>query len=57
MRCLKGAAPILLASFPILAGVEHSATIYEIVFVVVASVVIQGATLPVFARRSGLLDE
>jgi potassium/hydrogen antiporter len=52
---LKGAVPILLASFVILAGVEDSRRLYEIVFVVVAfSVVVQGSSIPFAARRLGV---
>jgi cell volume regulation protein A len=47
---LKGAVPIFLAAFAILAGVEHADQIYGIVFVVVAlSVVVQGTTIPLAA--------
>jgi len=54
---LKGAVPILLASFPILAGIEDATLVYDIVFVAVAaSVLVQGATLPFLARRLGLLS-
>jgi potassium/hydrogen antiporter len=52
---LKGAVPILLAAFAILAEVEDAIRIYEIVFVVVAfSVVVQGASLPFVAARLGI---
>jgi potassium/hydrogen antiporter len=52
---LKGAVPILLASFAILGAVEDSNRIYGIVFVVVAfSVVLQGATIPWAAARLGI---
>jgi len=47
---LKGAVPIFLAAFAILAGVEDSRRLYGIVFVVVAlSVVFQGTTIPLAA--------
>ena len=47
---LKGAVPIFLAAFAILAGVEHSERLYGIVFVVVAlSVVVQGTSIPLAA--------
>jgi cell volume regulation protein A len=47
---LKGAVPIFLAAFAILAGVEDSRRLYGIVFVVVAlSVVVQGTTIPLAA--------
>jgi potassium/hydrogen antiporter len=52
---LKGAVPILLAAFGILAEVDDARRIYEIVFVVVAfSVVVQGASLPFAAARLGV---
>jgi cell volume regulation protein A len=52
---LKGAVPILLASFAILAEVDDARRMYEIVFVVVLlSVVVQGSTLPFAARRLGV---
>ena len=52
---LKGAVPILLASFALLGGVEHADRIYLIVFVVVAiSVTLQAATIPFAARRLGV---
>jgi potassium/hydrogen antiporter len=52
---LKGAVPILLASFAVLGGVEHADRIYGIVFVVVAfSVTLQGATVPAAAARLGI---
>jgi potassium/hydrogen antiporter len=48
---LKGATPILLAAFAILAEVDDARRLYEIVFVVVLfSVVVQGATIPSVAR-------
>jgi potassium/hydrogen antiporter len=52
---LKGAVPIFLAAFAILAGVKDSASIYGIVFVVVAlSVAVQGTTIPLVASATGV---
>jgi potassium/hydrogen antiporter len=49
---LKGAVPILLASFAVLGEVANADRIYGIVFVVVAfSVLLQGATIPHAAER------
>lgn len=49
---LKGAVPILLAAFTITAHVADARRIYQVVFVVVlASVVVQGSTIPFAARR------
>jgi potassium/hydrogen antiporter len=52
---LKGAVPILLAAFAIIADVADSRAIYNIVFVVVAfSVLVQGSLIPTVARRLGV---
>ncbi len=53
---LKGAVPILLATFPALAAVDGAASVYGTVFVAVAgSMLVQGATLGVVARRLGIV--
>jgi potassium/hydrogen antiporter len=52
---LKGAAPIVLATFPLLAGIPQSDTIFNIVFfVVVVSVLLQGSTLIPVAKLLGI---
>jgi cell volume regulation protein A len=52
---LKGAVPILLATFVLLAGVDEAERIYDVVFVVVAfSVIVQGSSIPWVARRLGV---
>jgi potassium/hydrogen antiporter len=52
---LKGAVPILLASFALERGVADSLVLYQLVFVVVlASVSLQGVTIPLAARRFGV---
>jgi potassium/hydrogen antiporter len=49
---LRGAVPILLGAFIVQARVTGAATIYEIIFVVVAfSVIVQGSAVPALARR------
>ena len=49
---LKGAVPILLGALALLSGVEDAGRLYGIVFIVVLfSVVVQGASVPVVARR------
>ena len=52
---LRGAAPIILATFPLLAGLPEAPLIFDVVFfVVVTSVLIQGTTIPLIARWLGL---
>ncbi|QPC47789.1 potassium/proton antiporter [Mangrovibacillus cuniculi] len=52
---LKGAVPIVLATYPLLAGVENSALIFNVVFfVVLTSALIQGATISKLADKLGL---
>jgi cell volume regulation protein A len=52
---LRGAVPILLAAFALLAAVEDADRVYDIVFVVVAfSVIVQGSSIPFVARRLGI---
>jgi cell volume regulation protein A len=52
---LKGAVPILLAAFALLAGVRDGRRIYDVVFIVVAfSVLVQGASIPLAAGRLGV---
>jgi cell volume regulation protein A len=52
---LKGAVPILLAAFAVIAGADGAERIYGIVFVVVLfSVVVQGTSIPLLATRLGV---
>ncbi|WP_079508164.1 potassium/proton antiporter [Mesobacillus jeotgali] len=52
---LKGAVPIILATFPLLAGIEDSHQMFNVVFfVVLTSALIQGATIPKLADKLGL---
>ncbi len=52
---LRGAAPIILATFPLLAGVSDASTLFNLVFfIVLASVLVQGTTLSLVARRLGV---
>ena len=52
---LRGATPIVLATFPVVAGIPNSQTIFDVVFfVVLLSVLIQGTTIPAAAKSLGL---
>jgi len=47
---LRGAVPIILATFPLVAGVQNADYIFSIVFfVVITSVAVQGTTIPLVA--------
>jgi cell volume regulation protein A len=48
---LRGAVPVILATFPLLAGVEEAETIFHLVFfIVLTSVLVTGTTIPLVAR-------
>lgn len=52
---LRGAVPIVLATFPLLAGVPESHTLFNLVFfIVISSVLLQGTTIPLAARLLGV---
>ncbi len=52
---LRGAVPIILATFPLIAGVPRSDAIFNVVFfIVLTSVLVQGSSIPLVARWLGL---
>lgn len=54
---LRGAAPILFATYPIIAEVEGANIIFNVVFfVTILSLVVQGTTLSAMARALGLAE-
>jgi cell volume regulation protein A len=55
---LRGAIPVLLATFPVIDGVPHSREFFNVVFfAVLLSTLVQGATFEPFARRLGVTTE
>ncbi|MEU9714727.1 potassium/proton antiporter [Streptomyces sp. NPDC047976] len=54
---LRGAVPIILATIPLVTGIEGSDRVFNIVFVlVVVYTLVQGPTLPWLARKLNLRD-
>ena len=52
---LRGAVPIILASFPVLAGAPGAGRIFDVVFfIVVANAIVPGGTVPWVTRRLGM---
>lgn len=53
---LKGAVPIVLGTYPLVAGLPEGRLIFNIVFfVVLLSALVQGATMDIMAKKLGLL--
>jgi cell volume regulation protein A len=54
---LRGAVPVVLATFPVIAGVPGSKQFFDIVFfAVVVSTLLQGTTIEPLARRLGAIS-
>ncbi|GAB4111294.1 MAG: potassium/proton antiporter [Roseiflexaceae bacterium] len=54
---LRGAVPIVMATYPLLAGIDRADAIFHLVFfVVLTSVLLQGTTIPMIAKWLKLQD-
>jgi hypothetical protein len=55
---LRGAVPVVLATFPVIDGVNHSVEFFNIVFfAVLLSTLVQGATFEPLAKRLGVTTD
>lgn len=55
---LRGAVPIIFATYPVVAGIEGADVIFNIVFfITLLSLIIQGSTIPVVANKLDLVGE
>ncbi|MDL2256013.1 potassium/proton antiporter [Parabacteroides sp. OttesenSCG-928-G06] len=55
---LRGAVPIIFATYPLIAGVEHAGMIFNVVFfITILSLLIQGTTVTKAAEWLGMVDE
>lgn len=53
---LRGAVPVTLAIIPLMSGVEGAQMLFDVAFaVVILSLMIQGTTIPFFARRLNMV--
>lgn len=54
---LRGAVPIVFATYPLIAGLDKAGIIFNLVFFIsVSSVLVQGTTLAAIARLLGVID-
>ncbi len=54
---LRGAVPIIFATYPYVAGIEGADLIFDTVFfITIISLILQGTTVPSYARKLGLAD-
>lgn len=55
---LRGAVPIIFATYPMIAGIKQANFIFNIVFfITIMSLLIQGTTVAMFARKLGLASK
>lgn len=55
---LRGAVPIIFATYPLLAGIEHAGMIFNVVFfITILSLLIQGTTVTKAAEWLGMVGE
>ena len=55
---LRGAVPIIFATYPYVEGIPFAKTIFNIVFfITIVSLILQGTTVSLFARLLGVIDE
>lgn len=55
---LRGAVPIIFATYPMIAGIEHAGMIFNIVFfITILSLLIQGTTVTLVAKWLDQIDE
>ena len=55
---LRGAVPIIFATYPLIAGIEHAHLFFNIVFfITILSLIIQGTTVTYAAQKLGLVDK
>lgn len=52
---LRGAVPIVFATYPLIAGLDHALVFFNVVFFVsLTSVLLQGSTIPIVAKWLGM---
>ena len=55
---LRGAVPIIFATYPLIAGIDNAPLIFNIVFfITIVSLLLQGTTVNFMARKLGLVDD
>ncbi|MGL4669637.1 MAG: potassium/proton antiporter [Methanobacteriaceae archaeon] len=55
---IKGAVPIIFATYPLVAGIPQAQTIFNIVFfITIISLLLQGSTIKVLAKKLNLVSE